>query len=195
MPKDATNQQSPIDLRLSGEPAKIVPIKSDVIKDIPYTYNDYLPADESTSAFAALKLHEKRAVQTEANIQLLGYRKSEQYGARAQDPQTAYQILGYYCEKYAADPRRVRELVNAENDAEKRFIGQHRPQNALNAYYQKCSHGVAKRLDTYYSAEHDKIKQIKNIMPEGNLSHSFRTIQINTGLLNVAAKEKAGPQK
>ncbi len=195
MQKNASNQHSPAELRLTGEPAKIVPMKSDVVKDIPFTYNDYQPADEEHSPFAALKLHEKRAVQTEANIQLLGYRKSEQYGTRAQDPQTAHQILGYYCEKYAADPRRVKELVAAENDAERRFTGQRHPQNAINAYYQKCSHGVAKRLDYFYSPERDKINEIKKIIPEGNLSHSFRTIQINHNLFKMAAKEKAGPEK
>lgn len=190
MPKQASNF-SQNSLHISEEPTKIIPLNSDVEKDIPFTYNDYQPADENTSAFAALKLHEKRAVLTEANIQLHGFRKSANYAERAKDPQTAHQILGYYCEKYASDPRRVEELFQEENDVERRFSEQRRPQNSLKAYYQKCSHGVAKRLDNFYSAEYDKINKIKNIMPEGRLSQSFRPVAINHSLTPLVQKKFA----
>lgn len=63
------------------------------------------------SPFRTLPGHYQRAIQTQANIEVMGYKLSKTYGKKYNIEENALELFSNLCEKYAKNENKIKELA------------------------------------------------------------------------------------
>ena len=103
----------------------------------------YYTADNRQTNFGKLPGHYQGAILDEANVQLRAYQLSDTYKDIANDSENEKKILAHFCEKYAADEKKYKELAIRSSQELYRYpLSKDR-----NEYRERCAKAISKKID------------------------------------------------
>lgn len=113
-------------------------------KPVRGNYLYYTSSNRQTN-FGKLPGHYQGAILDEANIQLRAYQLSSTYKDIANNPENEKKILAYFCEKYASDEKKYKELaIRSSKELYRYPLAKDRDE-----YRERCSKSIARKIDKH----------------------------------------------
>ena len=124
----------------------------------------FYTSDNKKTAFGKLPGHYQGAILNEANIQLRGYQLSNTYKEMANTPENEMKILSHFCEKYANDEKKYKELaIKASQEIFRYPLTKDRDEHR-----ERCARAVSRQIDARAKSEHTSNKAIEMLISKTN---------------------------